>query len=1479
MKSIKRAINIFSLCVIVLGVLVIGLYLALMTSFVQTRLVDYVTRQLRARTGVEMSVGRVSFRPLETLVLEDVLLKDSQSDTLLFVKKLFARLDAVSILRRSFTVKELRLDKALFNYRMQRGGEDGDSVTNLDALLAAFARQEDTGETPSTTSWQVNLAGVELRDCRVTYVEEGYRPVEYGINWMDIDCREVYVILREIDLAGGGVRARVEGLRLQEKSGFGLDELTGRVALDDTHLLVTEGVISTGRSRLCLDTLAYEWIPGEGYWSDFVHKMPQRYLFSDAEVFLDDLSYFSSTLRGMNSLIAGSGDVYNTVANLSGRDLDLRVGDESRLRLSFRSEGLPSVPNTRFEIELLESHLSPAELRKIYLPWLEGEHLPIPEILDRYGAFDLSARFSGGVDHFEVTAASTTPGLEGTVSLNYRSDTTGYHYAGKARLDHLDYALLAGQTFLGTGTFEGDFNGAGGEKADFAMEGRAGQLPLFNTSLQQLQLSARMDGDRYIIHSLVDNDSIRADVTIEYTSRDTLTSLSIRGEADAREWNAWAPTLFAPGESAGLNFSGSWQERGTSSRADLLVTPLYYSNARGRVSIDTLAFTHAMAGERGYTALRSDVLDFQITGNYRDAQPGEWWDYLVYNYFPSYEHALKRAPPRDLNVACTATFKEFDALLDVIYPELSLPGQAGLSARYDGANGGIALEFSADSVAWGKMQLVRPKIRLAGDADTLDGVYTADRLDYARVGQVYNVRNTMKIRPDHVGNELTWSNWGRETYSGALSADLSLLRYQDRYITQVLIQPGVIIIGDSLWRMERSLIIKERDNFFVNNFEIRRDDQLFRLQGRVGESVHDTLFVRFENFELSQFNRLLFNDRVALFGKLNGQVKAQDLYKNRLVYADVELRQWGVARDTLGVLSARSRWDSREKLLRIDMDNRWEDRVPFSASGHYKPATDELQVKAVLSSINARQVTAYFPGLLGSGSGAISGILNVEGPADNPSLDGYLSFDRVAIPVEGINTTFRLNDRLEIKNSRLLFDRLRVQDATGNAIKTSGYYDIGKGLYDVNLKFNKFLILNATPSHDETVYGQLAITGGARVNNLAGGVPSIVADLRTDQNSRLFIPLGSTGIDDEYNFLHFVNTRSPETRRQAGGRRTDDERLDLDVALQITDALELQLIFDPTVGDILKTAGEGSFRLTLDKDNQVNIFGEYAVARGEYLFTMGNLINKRFVLQPGGSITWHGAPDNALVNITAIYPLRAALGDLVQDDVSGWSAQDYRAKVPVECTLQLTENLMNPTVNFGIEFPSLDTKVRSTLQGLLAGPDDINRQVFALLVMNRFYPMNNQEAMFRDAGYQAGVATASEMLSRQFSRWLSQFSSNLDIGVAYRPGDQENNNEFEFALSTQVWHNRVSISANGNVVEGARANGQAPVTGDFDVDVKLNTPGTLKLKAYSHTDTKITYNATETVQGVGVSYQENFDTFWELFRKYFGFLNKKKDRK
>lgn len=220
---------------------------------------------------------------------------------------------------------------------------------------------------------------------------------------------------------------------------------------------------------------------------------------------------------------------------------------------------------------------------------------------------------------------------------------------------------------------------------------------------------------------------------------------------------------------------------------------------------------------------------------------------------------------------------------------------------------------------------------------------------------------------------------------------------------------------------------------------------------------------------------------------------------------------------------------------------------------------------------------------------------------------------------------------------------------------------------------------------------------------------------------------------------------------------------------------------------------------------------------------------------------------------------------------------------PVECVLHLSENLTNPTVGFNINFPSLESQSKSYIQSLFSSQDEINKQMFSLLMLNRFYRTDNT-GDYRSQAQSAGVTTVTEMMSNQLSNWLSQISNNVDIGFAYRMGDPNreiSSDEIELALSTQLLNDRVTISANGNMDVGNTRNAAANdrktnIAGDFDVEVKLNRQGFLKMKAYSHTNEKILYNHTEMIQGVGISYQESFDKWRELWKKYFGFLCRKK---
>ena len=56
------------------------------------------------------------------------------------------------------------------------------------------------------------------------------------------------------------------------------------------------------------------------------------------------------------------------------------------------------------------------------------------------------------------------------------------------------------------------------------------------------------------------------------------------------------------------------------------------------------------------------------------------------------------------------------------------------------------------------------------------------------------------------------------------------------------------------------------------------------------------------------------------------------------------------------------------------------------------------------------------------------------------------------------------------------------------------------------------------------------------------------------------------------------------------------------------------------VGDVIKVRGNGKIDMKVNKDDRFTINGEYFVSQGTYLFTLQNILNKKFNIQPGGYI-------------------------------------------------------------------------------------------------------------------------------------------------------------------------------------------------------------------------------------------------------------------
>jgi hypothetical protein len=270
------------------------------------------------------------------------------------------------------------------------------------------------------------------------------------------------------------------------------------------------------------------------------------------------------------------------------------------------------------------------------------------------------------------------------------------------------------------------------------------------------------------------------------------------------------------------------------------------------------------------------------------------------------------------------------------------------------------------------------------------------------------------------------------------------------------------------------------------------------------------------------------------------------------------------------------------------------------------------------------------------------------------------------------------------------------------------------------------------------------------------------------------------------------------------------------------------------------------------------------VEDGTFNFSLGNLVSKRFDLVRGGRISWTGDPYTANLNIKGLYRVRTTLSSLgiVVDTTS-----DYMNKVNVNCYVILTNQLMNPDIRFEILFPNLDPDMRRRVYAELDTTNQavLNEQMISLLVLGTFSASNASNISLASSYY--------SVLTNQLSSMLSRISDDFDVGINYRPGDNVSQEEFEVALSTQLFDDRLLIDGQLGMTYDRTQRNASNIVGDVDVGYKLTRDGRWILKAFNHSNvnTWYSYGAWDRVapytQGIGIAYRKEFTNISELFKR------------
>ncbi|MFO8002430.1 MAG: translocation/assembly module TamB domain-containing protein [Marinilabilia sp.] len=1452
------------------------LVLSLVAMFpgVQSRIVAGVTERLSRELNTEVSVGRVHAMPLRGIRIDDLLIRDHQQDTLLFAPRVRSGVDFFSPFKKHIYLGEIYLEKPVIHLS-QTEKEEMNFTSVLDSIMALK---------PDTVKWDFSLRGVNFNDgnLRVSHpmLENSmFRSDTLRFSHLDLD-------LVRTSSVGDSLNFRLNHLALSDQSGLTIESGVASGKIRPNKISITDLALKTGSSRINIDTAEFSaGEDSEAVDSRFRAKM-ERLLVS-----FEELGLLLKDVPDIDEPFILSGEVYGSMNNLKGRDVIASAGEDSRMEVSFDLTDLTDLQETFIFMDVKELQTTAPDMDK-FISGLTGKTTSLSSGLKKLGIIEYSGNLTGFLNDLVAYGRFETGLGRVNTDLSMRLDPGNvFSFSGMLNTEGFSAgALLGVEENMGGVTMNMEVNGERKSSTDYSayLDGRIDSLEWNNYTYRDAEINGlfkhqHFDGSV----SLSDpNGDFRFDGEIDGSGK--LPRFRFQAHLEnvmpdrlniLPQFKNGVATLSMETDFIGDNLDNLAGE--ISVYEGLLYTP------ETSVEIDTMKLkAFEEEGVRRIT-LSSDFVEGELAGEYNFGRFRHSFMDMVSHFLPS---VAGREPREDLPLNrfdFGFTFKGFDRIAGLIIPGLQMASDGRLEGNVDSEDHILNIEAAFDYINYQETKAEDVEFHAnTRKGDDLEVVTRAGRINRDHLVSFYNFSVHHNAGRDTLDMEVFWNNWDEVTNSGAIYTSTAFRRDKDdEFFFDTDVEPSTIILEDSTWTISEAEAMFSPKAFSIKDLEVAHNDQKLALNGFLHRESMDGMRLDMDNIDLSQFFGKQSDANHHFGGIADGSIELKDFYRDPLWSANFSVDDFCFDEDTLGFFTLGSQWDKEQDALEVNTSVRKGDKTPLQGTGYLRPGENSINMDLDLDGFSISFLETFIGNVLQDLDANASGNLSLAGKLDKPFLIGEVNIDRGKFDVDLLRTSYEVRDSVLFFPNEIRFKDLTVTDRHGEEGEFSGsiYHQGFRGMiYNLALDVNNMLVLDTRAEDSPYYYGTVYGRGNMHVS---GNSDNLELDItgETLGNTRFFIPMGDTEEAVQSNFIRFLSDRNNSVsdvpvEEEDREYQVDMSGTELNMEIDVTPQARIQIIFDSTIGDLLSAVGEGNIQIQIDRQGNVNFFGDYVIDEGEYLFSLQNLVNKKFAINQGGTVTWQGNPDDARIDLTAVYKLKASLSDLVgpmADASTSSDENDTQRRIPIHCNLMLEGPLEEPGVKFGIEAPTLSESRESYMLDFISSEDEMNRQVLSLLVLNRFYTPDYRR-MESDPGMQtnnAALVTTTEMLSNQLSRWLSTISSDVDVGVSYRPEDNISSEEVEVALSTQMFNNRVTI--NGNVGYGKYQTNTSKMVGDFDMDVMLNRSGTIRAKAYTHSNDDVIYETSPTTQGIGVTFKEEFNNFKDVLRKYWNVITGK----
>lgn len=1324
----------------------------------------------------------------------------------------------------------------------------------------------------------------------------------YAVNYKDLKIKEIDITLENFSYCEGQFSFSLPKFSGKEKSGFILNQLSVQEAFVSNQEISLTGLeILTPNSHL-KDLLIFKYKDFKSF-GKFVSEVDMDINFNQSKVFVYDVLRFAPKLME-NSIFRNNkfrtvdlnGRVFNAVSFLKSSDLELNIQGIFNSIIGFEFKELDTKDRQFAVIDIKKFNGNSLNLESLF------PGTTFNKSLLKVGQFELKGLFRGSFKNFKVQSILKSPlGLvKADFNLNISKGKNEAIYNGELFLNDFDLGVLTENTNWKKGDFFLKIIKGKGltlESADVYLEGRADNLFFKDYNYQNAEVIGQLNNNRFNGQMVIKDENIDFEFKGNWTFNE-LPLFDFKAQVnhlDFKRLNLFERNIVFKGL---LDFQGSGNSLETIEGDFLANDIIFIKDDKMTYRLDSihLIATSSSDAERKIV-LESDVANAEVVGNIPIIDLDYYFKKIISSGFPQVFGKTEIdsiIEQKNLNgFLCGFQIeiiddKGFSQLIDTSFGILKGIKFHGYLDSYTSI-----LDASAEIpfLSWKNYELnnIEANIRAKGVDSEFD--LTVDNIQIGKTIQMpfitflgFRDSNELKMAINIESFENKNGN--------RFKISTSIVKNDSGFFELKVLPSGLQIFNESYKIDPNNKLIFGKSTIKAFNFFLAYEDKSIVLKNYGDKGISLAL----NQFDFDLFNQIIKYPLLKFHGKFDGQFAIGNLFE----FSELNLSLFGpsllINGDDWGAIQLNGKAQSpKNEVYFYTTVSKQNSQVINETK--IIPLEKSISSDFKLSEFSLDFAEYFTKNSISNIKGNIDAQFSISGPLDQVNIQGNGVIKPGSFKVDFLKTDYSFDTTsLKISNNLFditgakIFDIYRNQSLVKGGIVHNRLKNLG---YSVRLETDKFLGLNTQKGDNNLFYGhalgrgEVSITGSFQQ-------PNIYVNATVGDSTLFVIPVSSEQETSPLSFINFIN-ESATSDQPLVYRAKQSTGLELEMDLTITNPAVVKIIFDEQAGDILEGSGRGSIKMIVPRNANFQMFGDYEIERGNYLFTLVNVINKNFNIQKGGLIRWTGDPFNADINLVAAYAdLNTSVANFIQEylvNASDASRAEASNATNVNLKLLLQGKLLQPKVNFDISFPNLTGEVQSftdsKLRLLKQDPNEFNKQVIGLILAGQFFP-----ADFSFQGADFFYNTVSEFFSNQISLLLTQFFSELiaegdvlsgiDFDIAYSQYQKVNVNESEqfnkgdelkLRLTQNYFNDRLTVLLGGNLEMNNRFRPGAGNTGtflgnDLVIEYSLTKDRSLKVRVYQRLQPD--FSGRRMQVGTGLSYRKefnSFDDFWKSFKK------------